>query len=172
MLKKVLLVIGILLIGFFVYVGILWAKDVWPIKDTILKNDGIGKLSIGMDESHIRHYYPDFFIAQEGKNNVYYYNDKNSFVVTAENKKVVCIELVNEVPNQNFSTEKNIKLGSTFKEVTAAYGENYRTKSTERYGDVLEYQDSNTNQKLVIGLFNDKVSLMIFYNYEKFDYPF
>ncbi|EUJ23312.1 hypothetical protein PGRAN_09066 [Listeria grandensis FSL F6-0971] len=50
------------------------------------------------------------------------YNDKNSFVVTAENKKVVCIELVNEVPNQNFSTEKNIKLGSTFKEITAACG--------------------------------------------------
>ncbi|WP_149024375.1 hypothetical protein [Listeria cornellensis] len=59
----------------------------WPIKDTDLKNDGIGKLSIGIDEAHIRHYYPEFAIFHEKNSNTYYYNDEGDFVATTMNKK-------------------------------------------------------------------------------------
>ncbi|MBC6308496.1 hypothetical protein HCJ66_02900 [Listeria sp. FSL L7-1582] len=64
-LKKILLVIGILLVGLFAYIGIVWAKGVWPINETSLEHEEIGKLAIGMDKSQIKNYYPEFEIVSE-----------------------------------------------------------------------------------------------------------
>ncbi|MBC2180004.1 hypothetical protein HCJ82_07580 [Listeria booriae] len=172
MTKKWILIISIIILAVLLFVGFMWFKNNGPIKDTSLKDDGIGKLTVGMDEEHIRHYYPEFAISHGKNNNTYYYNDEDSFVVTTQNKKIVCIELRNEVPNQKLTTKKNITLGSSLKDVEQAYGKNYREKSTERYGDVIEFQDSKTNQKLVFGMFDNKVNVIIFYDYEKFEYQF
>ncbi|MBC1500155.1 hypothetical protein HB943_06020 [Listeria weihenstephanensis] len=176
MLKKVLLIIGILLAGLLVYLGVLWIKNVWPIEDTSLKNEGIGKLSIGMDESHIRHYYPEFAIANEDQGNVYYFDDKDSFIVTADakTKKIVCMELRDKIDGQNFATKKGIGVGSSLADVQREYGTDYRKKDTEIYGNVIEYQDSKTNQKLGFGIDyeNDRITVVVLYDYEKYKFPY
>ncbi|MBC1436382.1 hypothetical protein HCJ39_11845 [Listeria rocourtiae] len=170
--KKWVLIISVIILVVLIAIGFIWFKNNGPIKDTSLKDDGIGKLAIGMDEEHIRHYYPEFAISHEKNNNIYYYNDEDSFVTTTEKKRVVCLELKNEVPGQKLTTKKNVTLGSSLKEVEQAYGKNYRKKSTERYGNIIEFQDSKTTQKLVFGVFDDKVSVIILYDYEEFDYQF
>lgn len=172
MTKKWILIISIIFLLVLLAVGFMWFKNNGPIKDTSLKDDGIGNLTIEMDEKHIRHYYPEFAIFHGKNNNIYYYNDEDDFIVTTMNKKIVCIELRNEVPEQKLMTKKNITLGSSLNEVEKAYGKNYRKKSTERYGNVIEFQDSKTNQKLVLGIFDNKVNVIIFYDYEEFEYQF
>ncbi|EUJ23158.1 hypothetical protein PGRAN_09506 [Listeria grandensis FSL F6-0971] len=176
MLKKILLIIGILLTGLLVYMGVLWIKNVWPIEDTSLKNEGIGKLTIRMDESHIRHYYPEFAIANEDEGNIYYFDDKDSFIVTtdAKTKKIVCMELRDKIDGQNFTTKKGLGIGSSFADVKLEYGTNYRKKSTEIYGDMVEFQDSNTNQKIGFGIdyANDTVTVVVLYDYDKYKFPY
>ncbi|KGL46111.1 hypothetical protein BMT55_03010 [Listeria newyorkensis] len=86
MLRRILLVVGILLVGLLVYMGVRWVKNVWPIEDTSLKNEGIGKLSIGMDEADIGRYYPEFTVTREDEGNAYYFGDEADFIVRTDAK--------------------------------------------------------------------------------------
>lgn len=170
--KRIVLVLGILLAGLCLYVGILWVKNVWPIGDTSLKNEGVGNLVIGMDESQMTQYYPEF--AYDG--DVYYFHDADGFIVTTDSKtkKIVCMELRDKIDGQNFTTKKGIGIGSSFADVKREYGANYRKKNTEIYGDMVEFQDSNTSQKIGFGMDyeNDKVTVVVLYDYEKYKFPY
>ncbi|AQY52200.1 hypothetical protein PWEIH_07291 [Listeria weihenstephanensis FSL R9-0317] len=176
MLKKILLIIGILLVGLFAYIGVVWVKDVWPVNDTSLKDEQIGKLAIGMDESQIKHYYPGFEIVSEDDVTLYYFDDETGFIVRADAKtnKIVCMELREKIDGQKFTTGKGIGLGSSLADIKREYGTDYRKKNTEMYGDVIEFQDSKTNQKIGFGInaTNDSVTVVVLYNYDVYKFPY
>lgn len=171
--KKILLVIGILLVGLFAYIGVVWVKDVWPINDTSLEHEEIGKLAIGMDKSQIKNYYPEFEIMSE---DVYYFDDEADFIVKTDAKtnKIVCMELREKIDGQKFATGKGIGLGSSLADIKREYGTDYRKKNTEIYGDIIEFQDSKTNQKIGFGISttDDEVTVVLLYDYDKYEFPY
>lgn len=70
--------------------------------------------------------------------------------------------------------KKGLGIGSSFADVKLEYGTNYRKKSTEIYGDMVEFQDSNTNQKIGFGIdyANDTVTVVVLYDYDKYKFPY
>ncbi|MBC6152694.1 hypothetical protein [Listeria booriae] len=176
MLKKTLLTVGILFAGLCAFLGITWLKDTWPIESTSLKNEEIGKLAIGLDESQISRYYTEFATRYREKETAYYYDDEANFIVhtDTETKEITCIELRDTTAGQNFTTKRGIGIGSSPTHVKREYGTNYRQKNTELYGDLIEFQDDRTNQKMAFGidLSNEKVTVVVLFNYKKFRYPY
>ncbi|MBC2170942.1 hypothetical protein [Listeria booriae] len=161
MLKKTLLTVGILFAGLCAFLGIIWLKDTWPIESTSLKNEGVGKLTIGMDESRISRYYPEI-------------SDASNFIVHTKTKEIICLELRDKRAGQNFTTNRGIGIGSSLADVKREYGTNYRQKHTERYGNLIEFQDDQTNQKMAFGIdaSNEKVTVVVLFDYKKYNYQY
>ncbi|MBC2371143.1 hypothetical protein HBP98_03885 [Listeria booriae] len=161
MLKKTLLTVGILFAGLCAFLGITWLKDTWSIESTSLKNEGVGKLIIGMDESQISRYYPEI-------------SDAGNFIVHTKTKEIICLELRDKIAGQNFTTKRGIGIGSSLADVKREYGTNYRQKNTERYGNLIEFQDDKTNQKLAFGidLSNERVTVVVLFDYKKYNYQY
>ncbi|MBC1285386.1 hypothetical protein HB818_06425 [Listeria booriae] len=161
MLKKTLLTVGILFAGLCAFLGITWLKDTWPIESTSLKNEGVGKLIIGMDESQISRYYPEI-------------SGAGNFIVHTKTKEIICLELRDKIAGQNFTTKRGIGIGSCLADVKREYGMNYRQKNTERYGNLIEFRDDKTNQKLAFGidLSNEKVTVVVLFDYKKYNYQY
>ncbi|KMT62855.1 hypothetical protein X559_0796 [Paenilisteria newyorkensis] len=117
-------------------------------------------------------YYPEFAY----DSGVYYFHDADGFIVTTDSKtkKIVCMELRDKIDGQTFTTKKGIGIGSSFADVQRKYGANYRKKNTEIYGDMVEFQDSNTNQKIGFGMDykNGRVTVVVLYDYEKYKFPY
>ncbi|MBC1795843.1 hypothetical protein HCA55_03850 [Listeria booriae] len=176
MLKKTLLTVGILFAGLCAFLGIAWLKDTWPIESTSLKNEGVGKLTIGMDESRISRYYPEFATRHSEEETAYYYDDEANFIVHTDTKtkEIICIELRDKIAGQNLTIKKGIGIGSSLADVKREYGTNYRQKNTERYGDLIEFQDEKINQKMAFGIdvSNEKVTVMVLFDYKKYRYPY
>ncbi|MBC2035234.1 hypothetical protein [Listeria booriae] len=176
MLKKTLLTVGILFAGLCAFLGIAWLKDTWPIESTSLKNEGVGKLAIGMDESKISRYYLEFATRHSQEETTYYYDDEANFIVHTDTKtkEITCIELRDKIAGQNLTTKKGIGIGSSLADVKREYGTNYRQKNTERYGDLIEFQDEKTNQKMGFGIdaSNEKVTVVVLFDYKKYRYPY
>ncbi|MBC2168162.1 hypothetical protein HCB26_16415 [Listeria booriae] len=176
MLKKTLLTVGFLFAGLCAFLGITWLKDTWPIESTSLKNEGVGKLTTRMDESQISRYYPEFATRHSQEETAYYYDDEANFVVHTDTKtkEIICIELRDEIAGQNLTTKKGIGIGSSLADVKREYGMNYRQKNTERYGDLIEFQDDKTNQKMAFGIdaSNEKVTVVVSFDYKKYRYPY
>ncbi|MBC1523780.1 hypothetical protein HB884_06115 [Listeria booriae] len=108
MLKKTLLTVGILFAGFCAFLGITWLKDRWPIESTSLKNEEVGKLAVGLDESQISRYYPEFATRYREKETAFSYDDEADFIVHTDTKtkEIICIELRDKTAGQNLTTKK------------------------------------------------------------------
>ncbi|SQC58752.1 hypothetical protein [Paenilisteria newyorkensis] len=71
-------------------------------------------------------------------------------------------------------TKKGIGVGSSFADVKREYGTNYRKKNTEIYGEMIEFQDSKTNQKIRFGIDyeNNRVTVIVIYDYDTYKFPY
>ncbi|WP_142283059.1 hypothetical protein [Gottfriedia solisilvae] len=145
------------------------------VKSTDLSNENIQGIELGMsinDESFIENYgpfsaLPDNKQYTSTRNYDQYWNEHIIMSVDRANSEILQIGTLDK--NDNFSTVKGIKNGSTIEDVISTYGENYyKYEDKEQSINVIGYVDRQDNIDLAFTYINDEViSVSLSYAFER-----